>query len=377
MTVELAHDEIRAWLTLLRAPGLGPAGIRELIGRHGSVGASHDAALRDSRIPDSARRWLAAPDGAQLDTDLRWLAAPDHHLIACTSDDYPALLRDTPNAPAALFVVGDPACLWLPQIAIVGARSATSGGRANARAFARAFVEAGNAVTSGLAEGVDGAAHEAALDVGGKTIAVLGTGPDLIYPRQHEELAARIGASGALVTEFPPGTAGKPEHFPRRNRIIAGLSLGTLVIEASPKSGSLITARLAAEHGREVFALPGSIHSPLARGCHRLIRDGAKLVETAEEVLEELHGVGGLLAEGLRRRIDADASRTAQSHGAHADDPDYARLLAALAAQPRAVDELVGSTGLPAPSLASMLLVLELEGHVVAENGRYARRAEG
>src|SRR5262249_52272294 len=160
-----------------------------------------------------------------------------------------------PGAPAALFVAGDPTALWLPQIAIVGARNATAGGMANARAFAKAFAQAEIAVTSGLAEGIDGAAHSAVLEAGGKTIAVLGTGPDVVYPRQHRGLAARIAEQGALVTEFPPGTAGKPENFPRRNRIIAGLSLGTLVIEASLKSGSLITARFAGEQGREVFAL--------------------------------------------------------------------------------------------------------------------------
>jgi DNA processing protein len=233
-------------------------------------------------------------------------------------------------------------------------------------------VRAGNVVTSGLAEGVDGAAHEGALEGDGKTIAVLGTGVDVVYPRRHRELAERIIHNGALVSEFPPGTAGKPEHFPRRNRIISGLSLGTLVIEASLNSGSLITARLAAEQGREVFALPGSIHSPLARGCHKLIRDGAKLVETAADVLEDMRGVGAALAEGLRRRIDApDRGAPASAQSA---DPDYMRLLAALEGQPRALDELVAHTQLPAAALSSMLLVLELDGAVVAENGRYARR---
>jgi DNA processing protein len=371
MPIELAVEETRAWLTLLRAPGLGASGLRELVGAHGSAGVSLDAARRHARVPEAAHAWLAAPDRALIEGDLRWLEAADHHFIVFTSDDFPTLLADTPGAPAALFVVGDPACLWSPQIAIVGARNATSGGLANARAFARAFAQAGNVVTSGLAEGVDGAAHAGALEAGGKTIAVLGTGPDMVYPRRHKELAERIAGSGALVAEFSPGTAGRPEYFPRRNRIIAGLSLGTLVVEASLKSGSLITARLAAEQGREVFALPGSIHSPLSRGCHQLIRDGAKLVETAQEVLEELHGVGGLLAAHLRRRIDDLAEPAMPAARAHADDPDYARLLAALAEQPFALDELVVRTGLPAAALSSMLLMLELEGSVVAENGRY------
>ena len=373
MPIDLSHDETCAWLTLLRAPGLGPAGLRELLGRHAGAVAVIAAARSESSIPEAARVWLAAPDDAAIARDLAWLEGTDHHLIVWSSADYPALLRNVPNAPAALFVAGNPTHLWSPQIAIVGARSATAGGLANARNFAKAFVQAGNTITSGLAEGIDGAAHAAALDAGGTTIAVLGTGPDLIYPRQHAELAARIQANGALVSEFPPGTPGKPEHFPRRNRIIAGLSLGTLVIEASLKSGSLITARLAAEQGREVFALPGSIHSPLARGCHRLIRDGAKLVETADEVLDELHGVGALLADGLRQRLEFPEG-SAQIQSGHAHDPDYVRLLEATAAAPAAMDELVARTGLSAAALSSMLLVLELEGVVVAENGRYQRR---
>ncbi|MBS0571284.1 MAG: DNA-protecting protein DprA, partial [Proteobacteria bacterium] len=222
-------------------------------------------------------------------------------------------------------------------------------------------------------EGVDGAAHEGALEGGGRTIAVLGTGPDLVYPRQHRDLAERIVASGALVSEFAPGTPGKPENFPRRNRLIAGLSLGTLVVEAGLNSGSLITARLANEAGREVFALPGSIHSPLARGCHKLIRDGAKLVETAEEVIEELRGLGGLLAENLRRRLGVPDMPPAAVEAAQRD-PEYLRLLGALDAEPAALDELVGRTGLSAAALSSMLLVLELDGAVMVENGRYARR---
>ena len=373
MPIDLPSDEIRAWLMLLRAPGLGPAGLRELVARHAGAAAAIAVARNEARLPESARAWLAAPDLAAIKRDLDWLEGVDHHLIVFSSDDFPLLLRTLPQAPAALFVAGNPTHLWSPQIAIVGARNATVGGLANARNFAKAFVEAGNTITSGLAEGIDGAAHAAALDAGGTTIAVLGTGPDLIYPRQHAELAARIQANGALVSEFPPGTPGKPEHFPRRNRIIAGLSLGTLVIEAGLKSGSLITARLAAEQGREVFALPGSIHNALARGCHRLIRDGAKLIETAEEVLDELHGVGTLLADGLRQRLVFPES-AARFESDHANDPDYVRLLEATAAAPAAMDELVARTGMSAAALSSMLLVLELEGVVIAENGRYQRR---
>jgi DNA processing protein len=380
MPADLSAAQTRAWLSLLRAPGLGATQLRDRIARHGDAVATLAQARRDGQTPESARAWLAAPDQAVLDRDEAWLGAPGHHLIACVGADYPVLLRNIANAPAALFVDGDLAQLWSPQIAIVGARSASAAGLSNARAFAKAFTLAGNTITSGLAEGIDGAAHTAALDAGGATIAVLGTGIDLVYPRQHAELAARIAANGALVSEFPPGTPGHPRHFPRRNRIISGLSLGTLVVEASLKSGSLTTARYAAEQGREVFALPGSIHSPLARGCHKLIREGAKLVETAQEVLEELRSVGAVLADGLRERLAGEHATHASlapvaALTAHADDPDYTRLFAALEHTPVALDELAARTALPAASLSSMLLMLELDGVVVAENGRYARRA--
>ena len=376
MATHSTLDDLLAWLTLLRAPALGGAAIRALVARAGSAAAAIDAALRDTTLAAAARDALRAPDRQQHDADRCWLETPGNHLLTWDDGDYPALLRDIASAPAALFVRGDPAQLWAPQIAIVGARSASAAGLANARAFARAFAQSGNIVTSGLAEGVDGAAHAAALDAGGATIAVLGTGTDVIYPRRHGQLAERIVGNGALVSEFPPGTVGKPEHFPRRNRIISGLSLGTMVIEAGLNSGSLITARLAGEQGREVFALPGSIHNPLARGCHRLIRDGALLVETADEVLAQLQGIAARLADHLRGRLGASAASSAESGlsppAARTDDPDYARLLAAIDQEPSALDELAARSGLGIAALSSMLLVLELEGLVVASGGRYA-----
>ncbi len=367
--------EVRAWLTLLRAPNFGASAIRQRIAQHRSAPAALTSAKRDVNVHEEARSWMGQPDEETIARDLAWLDEQAHHLITITDDDYPVLLIKGQNPPAALFVAGDPALLWTPQIAIVGSRMASTGGLANASAFAKAFVQAGNTVTSGLAEGIDGAAHTAALDAGGNTIAVLGTGPDVIYPRHHTALAERIVEHGALVSEFSPGTTGRPEYFPRRNRIIAGLTLGTLVVEANLKSGSLITARLANEQGREVFALPGSIHHPMARGCHQLIREGAKLVETADEVLEELHAVGSLLANDLRRRLtDAETQAPSASATNHDDDPEYAKLLSALDAHPLALDELAERTSLAAAALSSMLLVLELDGVVAAENGRYARR---
>ena len=370
MDIATHRDEIEAWLILLRAPGFGAARLRELIERHGA--ARH--ALAAARHTDQAacRDWLRAPDAKRIADDLDWLAAPAHHLLVAGSEDFPPLLRDVPGAPAALFVVGAPALLWQPQIAIVGSRSASHAGLSNARNFARALSAAGFAITSGLAEGIDAAAHLAALDAGAPTIAVLGTGPDLVYPVRHRELAGRIVASGALVTEFPPGTPGRPEHFPQRNRIIAGLALGTLVVEAGLRSGSLITARSASEQGREVLAIPGSIHNPLARGCHQLIRQGATLVETAGEIIEAVAPIAGRLGAELRERLDPGPSTAS---AAPARDADYEALMAALGHEPVGIDTLAARTGLPVAALSSMLLVLELEGEVAAERGGlYARR---
>ncbi|HZX70911.1 MAG TPA: DNA-processing protein DprA, partial [Rhodanobacter sp.] len=267
-------DGLRAWLIALRTPGLGPGGLRERLDASGGDIHAALARLRAHPAPldESARAWLGHPDETRLADDLAWLGEPGHALLRCTEADFPPQLEHIPQPPAALFVVGDASLLLYPQVAIVGARAASAGGKAHARAFARELSSAGFAIISGMADGIDGAAHSATLEAGAKTLAVVGTGPDRVYPRKHQELARRIAKHGALVSEFSPGTAARADHFPRRNRIISGLALGTLVIEAGLRSGSLITARLAAEQGREVFALPGSIHNPLARGCHRLIR---------------------------------------------------------------------------------------------------------
>jgi DNA processing protein len=231
-----------------------------------------------------------------------------------------------------------------------------------------------------MADGIDGAAHRAALDANGKTLAVFGTGPDLVYPRKHRQLAAEIAEKGALISEFPPGTTGKPDHFPRRNRIISGLSLGTLVVEAGLKSGSLITARYANEQGREVFAIPGSINNPLARGCHQLIREGARLTESVEDVIDELASLAASLGDRLRARLQASPTSIRErtfdeSPSMSMRDPEYVRLLEALGHEEVALDTLAERTGLAVASLSSMLLVLELEGVVsAARGGKYARR---
>jgi DNA processing protein len=384
MDIDTNRAEIEAWLILLRAPGIGASGLRSLIERHGGAMKALRAARRgETPIADAAcRDWLRAPDTARIAADLEWLAAKDHQLLSFDNPDFPALLRDSAGAPAALFVVGDATALWRAQVAIVGSRSASHAGLDHARSFARALVAAGFAITSGLAEGIDGAAHAAALDAGGITLAVLGTGPDVVYPAKHQDLAARIAANGARVSEFPPSTPGRPENFPRRNRIIAGLALGTLVVEAGLRSGSLITARCASEQGRDVFAIPGSIHNPLARGCHRLIRQGAALVESAEEIVEGLAPLAQRLGAHLRERLSDSASPATDSGTLACDaeaksgrDPACARVLAALGHEALGIDRLAERTGLGIAALSSMLLVLELEGSVAVERGgAYIRR---
>jgi DNA processing protein len=368
----------RAWLTLLRAPGLGGVRLRELLEREPEPVAACEAAARGrlGPLPEAAREGLRAPDADRLARDLDWLAEPGHHLLTCDSDDFPALLARTPQAPAALFVAGDPLLLWRAQIAVVGSRNPSAGGRDNAHDFARTLARAGLAITSGLADGIDAAAHRAALELDAATLAVVGTGPDLVYPAKHRALAAQIEARGAIVSEFPPGTEARREHFPRRNRVIAGLSLGTLVVEAALQSGALITARLAAEAGREVFALPGSIHNPLAKGCHRLIRDGAALVETAQEIIQALAPQAAQLAAALRGRLAplAGAEDEPRQNGECVQDPEYRRLWRVLDHEPVGIDTLAQRSGLTVEVLSSMLLLMELDGRVAAAHGRYARR---
>lgn len=299
-----------------------------------------------------------------------WLAEPNHHLITLSDPRYPRLLREIPDPPAALYVIGDPDLLSATQLGIVGSRNPTPGGSETAHAFASYLTQSGLTITSGLAMGVDAAAHRGALGAGGKTIAVAGTGLDRVYPARHRELAHEIAAQGALISEFALGTPALAHNFPRRNRIISGLSLGVLVVEAALQSGSLITARLAAEQGREVFAIPGSIHNPLARGCHALIRQGAKLVETAADILEELGPMAQITAPA--RQTDG-AGNITSGLGVEA-----MTLLDCLGFDPTPVDSLIERSGLTPEAVSSMLLVLELQGHVVAApGGHYTRVTRG
>jgi DNA processing protein len=329
------------------------------------------AALTAIGLSSGAIAWLLQPDETRVAGDLRWLDRPGHHLLACTSTQYPDLLRHSPDAPALLYVRGDPSVLGEPQLAMVGSRNPTAGGRATARHFAARFAGLGLGITSGLALGIDAACHEGALDAGGTTVAVLGHGLDTVYPAEHQALAARVQAAGALVSEYPPGTPPLQHHFPRRNRIIAGLASGTLVVEAAKDSGSLITARLAGTAGREVFAIPGSIQNPYARGCHELIRQGAKLVEDVGDVLAELKISLSTQLLAMSPGTPAEAAPPAR-----ALDKEYKILLDALAFEPASVDSLIERTGMNSESIASMLLILELDGHVAPHpGGRYSRMA--
>lgn len=326
-----------------------------------------EAGLAACGLGSRALAKLMAQDDALLSADLEWLDRSGATLLASIDPGYPALLRESPDPPAVLYVLGEPRSLCEPQIAMVGSRNPTAGGRDTAQRFAAWFARAGLCVTSGLALGIDASCHLGALEAGGATVAVLGCGLDTIYPAQNEALARRIRQAGALVSEFPPGTPPLAAHFPQRNRIIAGLAAGTVVVEAATASGSLITARLAGVAGREVFALPGSIHNPLARGCHELIRQGAKLVERPEDVLVELKISlsSQILAEGPTPGREGPTL-----------DKEYKILLDALAFEPASVDTLIERTGMNSESIVSMLLVLELDGHVAPyPGGRYSRMA--
>ena len=365
-----------------------------LILAHGALGPRHRLAFHEDGPAQALRAgpslwkavgctpaqrdWLAQPDGAAVERTLRWLEHPDHHLLP--RPVLPAPLREMEEAPLALFVEGDPSHLAQPLVAVVGSRSPTPSGRALATEFSTAFVRTGLAVLSGLAAGIDGAAHEAALRAGGTTVAIVGNGLDEVYPPHHRDLQAAIAGQGAVVSEYAPGTPSRPAHFPARNRLVAVLGLATLVVEAAQRSGALITARLAAEAGREVCAIPGSVRNPRAQGCHRLIREGAALVETPEEVFALLAPALGrafpeLAADGLQKPVRGPTERGRQQRlpPSLAGNADYQCLWKVLDHDPTPMDSLITRSGLTAVQLSSMLLAMELAGIVVCEHGRYCR----
>jgi DNA processing protein len=359
----ISPAELEARLRLHLLPELGPRRLRKLLSAFTDASSALSApatAWRALGLPASCADARRNPEiRERAATSLKWLEAADHHLLMWDDPIYPGLLEELPDAPPLLFVEGDPTLLERPQLAMVGSRRASRPGLDNATAFARSLARGGFVITSGLALGIDGAAHQGALDVGGSTVAVLGTGLQCLYPRRHLGLAARIVESGgALVSELPLDCPPQAANFPRRNRIISGLSVGVLVVEASPSSGSLITARLAAEQGREVYAIPGSIHHPGARGCHQLIRQGAALVESVEDVLQALRGWQHPTENDLPQR----------------SEPSHP-LLKQLHASPMSSEALAGAVGQPLPQILAELTELEIDGRVASENGLWVARA--
>ncbi len=371
------REALRAWLRLSAVPGLGAERQRRLLAAFGlpqQIFAAGRGAIAGVIGTAAADALIAAPSPPWLEQTLAWTTEAGNHILTLADEAYPRALLDIADPPILLYLKGNPELLQRTAIAIVGARSATAQGEANAEAFARALCECGFTIVSGLAAGIDACAHRGALACGGAgTIAVIGTGIDRVYPARNADLARRIATEGAILSELPLGSPALPHHFPRRNRIIAGLVHGVLVVEAALNSGSLITARLASEGGREVFAIPGSIHSPLARGCHRLIRDGAKLVETAEDVVEELRGRIGWSAAASARPAPAQPAPVPTQTRLDLD-PQAERLLQLIGHDPVDVDTLALRGGLTVDALYAILLPLELDGHLARlPGGRFQR----
>ncbi len=368
--ISVSEDELAFWLALLLTPGIGARRFQALLNHFGSprrVFEQTAAQLTEIKaLPRSVASRLTTPDWPQVEKQMHWMQQSGNHIVTCADPLYPVLLKEISVPPPLLFIQGDAQMLSRQQIAIVGSRNPSPDGRENTFAFARDLSRRGYLITSGLAMGADSAAHRGALAAEGATIAVMGTGPDHCYPKANRKLADEIVQNGAMITEFPLGVPPLAENFPRRNRIISGMSLGVLVTEAALRSGSLITAHSALEQGREVFAIPGSIHNPLARGCHALLRDGAKLVENSQDIIEELGALGAIK----------------QTHEQTSTLPLFSRpldhkeqvVLSHLGFDPSSIDTLVARTELTAEELSAILLVLELHNYVkTTPGGHYAR----
>ena len=379
------EDSLRNWLALSHVPKLGPIRIHALLESFENPTAIFNAGQsvwKDIGLSENMIQCLSAPDWKKVDADLKWLEQENASILTLDDDRYPPMLKNIPDAPPILYILGQAEILKLPQLAIVGSRNPTHAGKDIAHDFAAYLTSMGMTVTSGMALGIDTAAHQGALDSmqgnskgHGFTVAVTGTGLDRVYPAKNRDIAHKIAENGAIVSEYPPGTPPLPSNFPRRNRIISGLSMCVLVVEAALQSGSLITARLASEQGREVFAVPGSIHHPLAKGCHALIRQGAKLVEKAEHILEELGGfasIKGSFADvGISTEQNSEANPKKDINLLFNIDDEYQQVLKCVDYEPTSVDKVVERSGLTADAVCSMLLVLELQGYVTALSGGY------
>ena len=367
----LPPQELRYWLALHRADGVGARTFARLLTQFESprtILECDASTLRNCGLTEQTIASIQKPDWEGVDDDLEWMQQQHHYIFTWADQLYPPALLEIASPPALLFVIGQPEVLSKAQIAMVGSRNPTPGGAQTARDFAAHLSNHGFVVTSGLANGIDSACHQGALDAHGTTIAVTGTGLDRVYPATNRELAHQICENGALVSEFSINTPPKPGNFPQRNRIISGLSVGTLVVEAALKSGSLITARQALNAGREVFAIPGSIHNPLARGCHWLIRQGAKLVETGEDVISELPPTSKT-PEKILQPTDIATENTTEL------DSDYQLLLQKMGYDPASIDGIVQQCGLTAEEVSSMMLNLELQGLVArCPGGSFMRK---
>lgn len=365
LTSNHSKTELFYWLAATHLPDIGPATFSKWLTAFDNIHALFTATksdLANAGLTEAQIYLLQNPDWHTAEKNLAWCEKNHCHIITIADNTYPTLLQEISAAPILLYVRGDTSLLNNPQLAIVGTRNPTPSGRELAHHFAHTLATSGLHITSGLALGIDAASHRGALSAGGKTLAVFGTGLNQIYPTSHRELAEEIAASGILISEFSPSEPAKAVNFPRRNRIISGLSLGVLVVEAAIRSGSLITARYANEQGREVFAIPGSIHNPLARGCHHLIRQGAKLAETAEDILEEL---GALYA------ISAPIKTIAKTKKHVTLAPALRALLAHIGYEITALDTIIMRSGLTASEVSSMLLSLELQDLIKTTHGGY------
>lgn len=355
------------WLAALRLPGIGPVRLRRWLSLFADIKELFSASIPDLQQAGLNQNEISAlknPDWKTAENDYHWLEASNCHLLSFNDPTYPSLLREIHDAPILLFVKGDIHLLSKPQIAMVGSRHPSVTGYETAEQFARELTKSGLVISSGMALGIDAASHKGAL-MAGKTIAVMGTGINQVYPASHRKLADEIIANGALVSEFPPNEGPRAKNFPLRNRVLSGLSRGVLVVEAAIRSGSLITAQYAVDQGREVFAIPGSIHNPLAKGCHHLLRQGAKLIETARDIIEELGSFVGI--EQTKLSFVLESGRLPQLNVKQCD------LLTQIGFETTAVDTIIVRSGLTSSEVSSILLSLELEGYVRTVPGGYIR----